>query len=84
MTVAIETIGAGDVEAIALLHAASFDDAWGAPMIQRVLAMPGSFGLLARAEDGTLAGFALGRTVADECELLSLAVAPARRGHGLG
>lgn len=83
MTVEIETVSHGDVEAIAALHALCFDDAWDPMMIRRVLAMPGALGLVAR-DAGVLAGFALARTAADECELLSLAVAAGSRSRGTG
>ena len=43
------------------------------------------FGIVARARrQWTVSGFALLRIVADECELLSLAVAPDERGNGVG
>jgi ribosomal-protein-alanine N-acetyltransferase len=54
-------------------------------MIRRILSMPGAFGLASvTAARKTLVGFALGRVVVDECELLSIAVAPAWRGRGIG
>lgn len=83
MSAAIETVSHGDVEAVAALHALCFDDAWDPMMIRRILAMPGAMGLVAR-DGGALAGFALARSAADECELLSLAVADDARGRGIG
>ncbi|MGE0746972.1 MAG: ribosomal protein S18-alanine N-acetyltransferase [Rhodospirillales bacterium] len=83
MSAAIETVSHADVEAIAALHARCFDDAWDPMMIRRILAMPGAVGLVAR-DGGALAGFALARSAADECELLSLAVADDARGRGIG
>ena len=75
-----------DVDDIARIHAACFDEAWNARILSRILAMPGAFAIGARpgGPGGDLAGFAIGRVAADECELLSLAVAPAGRGQGLG
>lgn len=77
--------------AIAELHKLSFDEAWSVFTVRQVLAMPGAFGILAVAdgfqgstEDGGLLGFALGRSAGGECELLSLAVAPAERSRGIG
>lgn len=81
----VETLRADDVDRIAELHAVSFDEAWTPPMINRIMAMVGSFGLIARRlVDGGVAGFALVRKAADECELLSLAVGDDDRGHGVG
>jgi ribosomal-protein-alanine N-acetyltransferase len=77
--------------AIAALHKLSFDEAWSPFTVRQVLAMPGAFGLLAVPPASSAAavepnpfGFALARRAADECELLSLAVLPARRGTGIG
>ncbi len=83
--VAISVLVNGDVEIVAHVHALCFDEAWDAATIRKVLAMPGAFGFAARADrEGDIAGFALARIVADECELLSLGVAPNRRGRGIG
>ena len=58
---------------------------WTGVMLRRILAMPGTFGIAARlSRPWTVSGFALLRIAADECELLSLAVAPEHRGHGVG
>lgn len=74
-----------DIAMMARIHAASFDDVWSAIMLRRILGMPGSFGIVARrSRQWTVAGFALVRAAADECELLSLAVAPEQRGNGVG
>lgn len=74
-----------DIGAMARIHALSFDDVWTGAMIRRILAMPGAFGIVARDErQWTVAGFALLRQAADECEVLSLAVSPALRGDGVG
>lgn len=81
----VENLRPEDVERIAELHAVSFDEAWTPPMIKRIVAMVGSFGLIARrVGDGCVAGFALVRKAADECELLSLAVGADDRGNGVG
>ena len=48
-----------------------------------MLALPGHFGLLAVAGTEPV-GFALGRAVADEAEVLTLAVNPEARRTGLG
>ncbi len=81
----IEEILDTDLEIVARIHAACFHDAWGPTMLRQVLAMPGSFGLVARwGRRNSLVGFALARVAADECELLSLGVAPEHRARGIG
>ena len=70
-------------EALAAIHAASFERerAWSAREFAALLADPHVFAVNG-PESGT--GFALGRAVAGEAELLTLAVAPhaRRKGHG--
>lgn len=90
VTPEITPVRPGDLSPMARIHAASFDDPWSVDMLSRILAMPGAFGLAAREKqpDGTATpfvyGFALCRIAVDECELLSLAVEEAARGHGIG
>ncbi len=70
-------------EALAALHAEAFagrDRAWSAAEIAALTAAPGA--ALTAAGDPPLA-FALARVVADEAELLTLAVAVAARRRGL-
>lgn len=69
-----------DAAALAAIHAASFTHPrpWTAPEIASILASPLTFVL---TESG---GFLLGRVVADEAELLTLAVLPAIRRRGVG
>src|SRR5690606_38411324 len=69
---------AARTDALAALHAACFPDAWDAAAITGLLATPGTF---AFAHDD---GFVLARVAGDEAEILTLAVAPAARGRGLG
>ena len=83
--IVISPLEAKDLGAVASIHAACFDDAWSPKVLRKILAMPGSFGIAPRRQPlGGVAGFALGRVEADECELLSLAVAPEHRRRGLG
>jgi len=71
---------ASDPARLAALHGASFTNPrpWSAAEIAGLLANGATFLI----EDA--AGFALGRAVADEAELLTLAVPPARRRAGIG
>ena len=82
---AIEPVAPRDIERVAAIHKACFDDAWSGDMIRRVLGTAGAFGLVARAgADLSVVAFALARIAVDECELLSLGVAPDRRREGIG
>ncbi len=67
--------------ALALLHAQAFPppERWGAGAMALQLGLPGAFGWLSQA-----GGMILARVVADEAEVLTLAVDPARRRLGLG
>ncbi|MDD3443999.1 MAG: ribosomal protein S18-alanine N-acetyltransferase [Zavarzinia sp.] len=72
-------VAPGDLEGLARVHGACFpDDPWNAERLGRLLAMPGAFALMVGG------GFALLRTAADETEVITIAVAPDRRGAGLG
>lgn len=81
--VAVVDAGAPEFDIMAALHAKCFDEAWDRNVIARVFAMAGAFGLLARPA-GRPAGFIICRTVADECEILSIGVAPDYRRQGIG
>ena len=85
MRVLVDPLAREEIGRLARVHADCFDDPWSAGMVTRVLDTADAFGLAARiGEDGALAGFALGRLVINECELLSLGVAPDARQRGLG
>lgn len=69
----------GDLaRALAGLHAAAFDAPWSATAFADLLGQAGVF------LEGDTDGFVLIRTVADEAEVLTLAVRPAARRKGLG
>jgi ribosomal-protein-alanine N-acetyltransferase len=85
--VTVVPAGAESVSLLAELHRLAFPagEAWGAEAIAVMLALPGSFALCAVADRGAEPdGFVLARAVADEAEILTLAVAPARRRRGIG
>ena len=71
-----------DAEALHVLHGTAFDRPWPADEIERLMRIMGGFAVVAEAE--TLQGFILARTVADEAEILTLAVAPGFRRRGVG
>lgn len=79
----LRPIGPFDLDVVAALHAACFDDPWSPAAIAGVLAMPGSFGLLSNT-CGELSGFLLARVAADEAEILSLGVVRQWRRRGIG
>ena len=67
--------------AMALLHSRAFPprERWGADAIGLQLGLPGAFGWIA-----TAGGMILARTMADESEVLTLAVDPVLQRHGIG
>lgn len=68
----------GDVATLAMLHAASFPDAWSVAFIRDLLDGPGVFAFAADS------GFILARVAGGEAEILTLAVAPEARRRGTG
>lgn len=71
-----------DAPRLAAVHAQAFETPWSADAIAEVLAGPGAFAL-AVGEPGPVVGFVLCRRIADEAEILTLAVRPADRRRGL-
>lgn len=67
-------------DALAAIHAAAFTDPrpWSADEIGALLQGPGAY--LVTAPEG----FAIGRVILDEVELLTIAVLPQARGRGVG
>ena len=77
----LEAAGPAHAEALAFLHARAFPEGerWGAEAMALQLGLPGAFGWIAPC-----GGMILARVAADEAEVLTLAVDPARRRAGLG
>ncbi len=71
-----------DAAAIAALHAASFRRGWSEDEVERLLTDRAVLAHRA-VHSGALVGFVLSRLAAGEAEILSIAVAPARRGKGI-
>jgi [ribosomal protein S18]-alanine N-acetyltransferase len=72
---------ASDAASIARLHAASFGRGWEEDEVHRLLldsAVVAHCAMVRR----TMVGFIMSRTAADEAEILSVAIAAARRGRG--
>ncbi|MEA3389926.1 GNAT family N-acetyltransferase [Sphingobium sp. CCH11-B1] len=61
----------------------AYGEAWTLSQLSGVMLMPGTWLTVARLDAAPL-GFALVRSVLDECELLLLAVDPSWRGKGIG
>ena len=85
--IAVSEGGAADLAAVMRVMEDSFDpafgEAWTAPQCAGLLPMSGVWLSLAR-EDDIVVGFALGRVVRDEAELLLLAVGRSSQRKGIG
>lgn len=83
--ISIDLLGPDDASALARLHAAIFPRGWVAEEFRRLLTGTGAVGLAARAPGAEeAAGFALGRAVAGEVEIITLGVLPEVRRLGFG
>ncbi len=79
---ALSEAGARDAASLATLHAASFRHGWSDGEFERLLLERNI--VAHRATVGrSIAGFILSRLAGDEAEILSVAVASARRGRGI-
>ena len=80
--------GIADLDAVMRVMDDSFDDrfgeSWTASQCAGLLPMPGVWLTLARDGERDVIGFALARAIADEAELLLLAVKPAKQRGGVG
>ncbi len=83
---AIRPVRAEEAATLSALHGRAFppDETWGPVAIQAMLGLDGAFGLVADGASGLPEGFILARAVADEAEVLTLAVDPAARRRGWG
>jgi [ribosomal protein S18]-alanine N-acetyltransferase len=80
--IAIGTPSVADAEAIAAVHRACFDQGWEAAAVARLLRNTTVLCRVARSGSG-IAGFALCRLAADECEVLCCAVHAGFRRKGM-
>lgn len=78
----LEPVGPEAAADLAAAHARSFATSWTADDIAALLAAPGGFGLAAR-EGETVQAFVIGRAIAGEAEVLTLATDPDHRRRGL-
>ncbi len=77
------TVARSEAGSLAEIHAAAFGRAWSEEEFAALLADRGVFAVGLRRRQ-RLAGFVLLRVVADEAEILTIAVRPAFRGRGYG
>src|SRR5574338_969702 len=80
----ITRAGERDGEILASIHSAAFVDAWDAETLAAFLGQPGGFALIAGEPPAPSGGFLLARAVAEESEVLTLAVRPECRHAGCG
>jgi ribosomal-protein-alanine N-acetyltransferase len=74
---------AADASRLVPLERRCFSDPWSALAFEELLRFPLTVALVAE-RDGELGGYLISRAVAEEAEILNLAVAPEERRHGLG
>ena len=79
----IRDAGYGDYHAMACMHSANFERGWGADEIRSLLEQPGTKAFIFEHENDR-AGFVLLRCVADECEILTIAVDKTHKRKGIG
>ena len=74
-----------DAEALhRICFPAAWDRPWSRQSFAEMLAMPGTFGLLARDDANATLGLIVVRCAADEAEILTIAVEPEMRRRGIG
>jgi ribosomal-protein-alanine N-acetyltransferase len=72
-----------DLPALGELEGSAFSDPWSLAMLEEALALRGAIALVAES-GGQVIGSVMGRQVADEGEILTIAVDPGHRRKGLG
>jgi ribosomal-protein-alanine N-acetyltransferase len=72
-----------DLPVLARLEGSAFSDPWSLAMLEEALAARGAVTLVADLA-GEVIGSVMGRAVADEGEILTIAIDPAHRRQGLG
>lgn len=73
-----------DVAEVVRIERESFSDPWSAADFVSLMSMPHAIFLVAVDASGTVAGYVMAMVVADESEILNIAVDPARRGGAIG
>lgn len=83
MSVVIRFALPDDIEALAAVHHAALPPGWEAKAFLPYM-QTSRYGCFAAAEADAVAGLAVLQAVADEAEILTIAVAPGRQRHGVG
>ncbi len=78
----LNTLSATDLAKLADLQAASLDEAWSTESLTSMIQTQSAFGL-GVFNDEACVGFSVYLPGVDDCELLSIATAPALRGQGV-
>lgn len=85
MTVAVRRATVDDAEVVAALEAAAAQEPWSLPAVRQQLAAPHTLAFLAfLAGERVPSAYLIASAVADEGELLTVGVDPAKRRAGLG
>lgn len=87
LTISVRPMRKIDMDAVAKIYGASFDEPWPRPVVESLYSTPAAWGLLAsiKAPEGdTPVGFILARTVIDEVDIMSVGVHPQHRRKGIG
>ncbi len=82
-TVDIQSAGPEAATVFSALHAKCFPEPWAASAFATLLGAPGGGGFLAQRR-GFPVGFVVYRLAGEEAEVLTIGVAPAQRGAGVG
>lgn len=80
----LRPMGLDDVPAAVEIEEASYTEPWPADQFVDLLELSVGFGWIAEDPPGSVVAYALGWVIREEGELGNLAVAPDRRGRGLG
>jgi ribosomal-protein-alanine N-acetyltransferase len=84
-TATIRPALADDLSAVAAIEQDSFADPWTKRSFEELLRSPAAIFLVARLPDSeTVSGYVVALAVADQAEILNLAVVDPARRHGLG
>jgi ribosomal-protein-alanine N-acetyltransferase len=82
--VRLRPLAAGDLDAVVAIEEDTFGDPWSKRSFAATLRQPHVQGLAAVDAGEVLVGYGLSTRVADEAEILNIAVLASRRGQGIG
>ena len=86
-SITIQPVRKNNIELVAEIYGACFDEPWPRPAVEDLLSTPGAWGLIANvtaSDSDVAAGFILARAVVDESDILSVGVHPQRQRNGIG